>query len=159
MAVGPTVGISEGSGTELILSTPERMLVRVHVYICTLTYRYKYIYSLTYRYTYVNGYLRICTYTYGYIRTLKDIYVHLRTCTYIWRPYVQVPLPSQEGTPSNVLSTFTGRPRPESGRDCLIRTILARLRTACLRLSLAIGAAREISLLTTNWSESTTSTK
>ena len=40
------------------------------------------------------------------------------------------PLPSDEGTPVNVLRTFTGTPRPESGVDCLIRAILARPRQA-----------------------------
>ena len=33
------------------------------------------------------------------------------------------PLPSEEGTPQNVLSTFTSKPRPESSHGCLMRAI------------------------------------
>ena len=38
------------------------------------------------------------------------------------------PLPSEEGTPQNVLKTCAIEPRPESGLDCLVCAIFARQR-------------------------------
>ena len=37
-----------------------------------------------------------------------------------------LPLPSEEGTSYKVSRTFTWKPRPETGRDCVIRAIFAR---------------------------------
>ena len=38
------------------------------------------------------------------------------------------PDPSEEGTPANVSTTFTWKPRPECGLDCLVCAIFARQR-------------------------------
>ena len=55
-----------------------------------------------------------------------------------------LPLPSKEGATSNVMWTFTWKPRPESGLDCLVCAKfvqhLSHLRPACPGTGLGASA-------------------
>ena len=51
-------------------------------------------------------------------------------------------LPSKEGTPRKVSSTFARKLRPESGRDCLFCAMIARQRKRVAHIRASVGCTR-----------------